>query len=78
MPWVSRDLVAIVAGWAIDHQGGLAKDGLSPVGWVPQALRERFSEQIACANQHEHERRGGHPDFHLNGGEKAFESAARV
>jgi hypothetical protein len=63
---LAGNLVAIVAGWAIDHQVGLVKDGLSPVGWVPHALRHRFSEQIVSVNQHEHERRGGHPDFHLN------------
>jgi hypothetical protein len=63
---LAGNLVAILAGWAIDHHAGLVKDGLSPVGWVPHALRERFSEQIASGNQQEHERRGGHPDFHLN------------
>jgi hypothetical protein len=63
---LAGNLVAIVAGWAIDHYAGLVKDGLRPVGWVPHALRDKFSGQIASGNQHDHERRGGHPDFRLN------------
>lgn len=63
---LAGNLVEIVAGWAIDHQAGLIKDGLRPTGWVPEALRERFSERILSVNQHEHERRGGHPNFQLN------------
>jgi hypothetical protein len=63
---LAGNLVAIVAGWAVDHQAGLVKDGTKPMGWVPDALRDRFAKEIVSVNQHEHERRGGHPDFHLN------------
>jgi hypothetical protein len=59
------NLVQLVAGWAINHQAGLVKDGLTSVAWVPEVLRPKFSEKISSVDQHEHERRGGHPDYQL-------------
>jgi hypothetical protein len=64
---LANNLIAIVAGWAIDHQAGLVKDGLKSIaGMVPQVLREKFSGRLSSLDDHEHERRGGHPDLQFD------------
>lgn len=63
---LANNLVAIVAGWAIDHEVGLAKDGLRCIGRLPQAIKDKFPEKLSALDDHEHERRGGHPDVSLN------------
>ena len=40
---LANNLIAIVAGWAIDHQAGLVKDGLkSMAGAVPELCVRNF------------------------------------
>jgi hypothetical protein len=54
-------LVAYVAGWAIDHQVGLASEDLQFVPLQPSGTREHpeYLRQKANVNSHRHERAGG-------------------
>lgn len=54
-------LVRAIAGWALDHQYGLALRGLSFVPRYSPEIRERpeYQEQRRAVDDHEHERIGG-------------------
>lgn len=53
-------LVELLAGWAIDHQVGLAINGLQSVPRAPKAFREdpEYQEAMKAVDSHEHEREG--------------------
>lgn len=53
-------LVHHVAGWAIDHQRGLAQKGLQfvPLGTSQTKVSPEYLEQLAAVDSHDHERLG--------------------
>lgn len=57
---VAMDLVECVAGWAIDHQIGLAAAGLEFVPLQPSGTKDHpdYLRQLDEVNTHEHERVG--------------------
>jgi hypothetical protein len=54
-------LVQAVAGWAIDHQAGLAMKGLSFVPLQPSGTKQHkeYLAALMAVDSHEHERAGG-------------------
>jgi hypothetical protein len=64
---LARQLVAAVAGWAIDHQVGLAfheLENLPPqIGGLNSPAKREYASRKAKVDQHEHERDGALIDF---------------
>jgi hypothetical protein len=58
---IARQLVEHVAGWAIDHQIGLASEGLKFVPLQPSAMKNhpQYLEKRASVDSHDHEKTGG-------------------
>lgn len=53
-------LVHHIAGWAVDHQRGLAQKGLQFVPLVPSQTKSspEYLERLTAVDDHDHERRG--------------------
>lgn len=54
-------LVKMIAGWAIDHQRGLAAQGLSfvPLGTTQTKVHPEYLKKRTAVDSHEHEKCGG-------------------
>jgi hypothetical protein len=65
---VARELVAAVAGWALDHQVGLALNGLEFVPMQPSDTKQHpdYLKARQAVNDHSHERSGGLPHSDLD------------
>lgn len=64
----ASDLVEAVAGWAIDHQIGLAMKGLKFLPFVPNQTKDHpdYVAMKQTVDDHEHERLGGTVDYALD------------
>jgi hypothetical protein len=58
---LAGDLTNFVAGWAIDHQVGLASEGLRFVPLQPSETKDRpqYQSERSRADSHKHEKNGG-------------------